>query len=487
MASSISNGDNARLMSSASGTAAAATSPPPPPPPPPPALAASGPCGVSEPIHGTVEASNTGDLLKTTLVLPTRDNVSALPFSLSLPPLFDSFGGAAATLAAAAARCAPPYPLVAFFSGFQARASSYDSYARHLASWAYAVVRYDARFLSITPDNRELGWLADVVTWAVRAAPAGALSSAASQQQPDILFTGGHSRGAKLAALQFAGSLEFARCGSGSGGANNNNNFLPKQPLPVSSAFLIDPVDNTRFTPASEAYPSAAAALRAQGADASLAIAAAGRIGACNPLESGFNSFWPGAVGGSSSFLLVFKGAGHATFSDGGRLANKLADWLCGGGDLARETAIHDTAAAMVSWFDSFVSAKVRGARAQAAGDGEESENGGDGAVSVSLDSSREEVEGEERVRVMIAKKKRPAPRDAAVPSPSAAALQENFLAWTRAAAAAGQVEFEVRGGVVPPQPAPQPAPCPAAAAAATANNVVPFPLAAKKEESVAP
>ena len=503
--------NDAKLMSSSTtgGTAA---------PPPPPALASPGPCGVSEFIHGTVEASNTGDLLKATLVLPTRDNASApglgsLPLfsSSSLPLLFSDSGTLAAD--AAAARCSPPYPLVAFFSGFQARASSYDFYARHLASWGYAVVRYDSRFLSITPDNRELGWLSDVVSWAMRTAPAGTLTSASpspsssspssspssssstpqQQQQPDVLFTAGHSRGAKLAALQYAGSLEFARCGGGGGvggsggGANSNDNFLPQQPLTISSAFLIDPVDNTRFTPASEAYPSAAAALRAQGAEASLAIAAAGKIGSCNPFEAGYNHFWP-SVSGDASFLLVFSGAGHATFNDAGKFGNKLADWLCGSGDLKRETALPDTGAAMVSWFDSVV-ARVRRSRAREATSYSE-ENAG-AAVSVSLDSDGSNEEGgEERVRVLIAKK-RPAPLDAAVPSPSTAALQENFLSWARAAEAAGQVEFEVRGGVAPPQPAPQPAPCPAAAAAgATANNAVPFPLSSsllKKEEEKAP
>jgi hypothetical protein len=49
----------------------------------------------------------------------------------------------------------------------------------------------------------------------------------------------GHSRGAKLAALHFAGSQAGA----------------------VRAAFLIDPVDNTSFTPESEAYPSACRAL----------------------------------------------------------------------------------------------------------------------------------------------------------------------------------------------------------------------------------
>ena len=516
------------MSSSASAASSAtATAATPPPPPPPPALASPGPCGVSEPIRGTVEASNTGDLLKATLVLPTREhNVSStttagsLPFSLA--PLFGSgaatpaadaaatagsFGlplfGSGATLAAlasdaAATRCSPPYPLVAFFSGFQSRASSYERYARHLASWGYAVVRYDARFLSITPDSKELGWLSDVVAWALRVAPAGTLSSSSispPSPSPDLLFTAGHSRGAKLAALQYAGSLEFARCGgaSGSGGseAPNDSYFLPRQSLKISSSFLIDPIDNTRFTPPSEAYPSAAAALRAQGDEASLGIAAAGKIGACNPLESGFNHFWPAVLGGGSdppspsSFLIVFKGAGHATFNDAGSLGNRLGDWLCGSGDLGREAAMSDAGAAMVSWFDSVVAAaKVK--KAQLANNGENGSEGR-GHVSVSLESgSSIEGEGEGRVRVLIEQRSAsPAPAGAAVPSPSAAFLQEDFRNWARRAAAAGQVEYEVRGGT---QPAPQPAPC-AKGGAAAKNHVVPFRLASSllKEEEKAP
>lgn len=378
----------------------------------------------------------------------------------------------------------------------------------------YAVVRYDTRLLSITPDNRELGWLSDVVSWALGVAPAGTLASSSSSsgpssgpRQPDLLFTAGHSRGAKLAALQYAGSLEFARCGgegggggssgaSGASGGDDETSFLPKQPLRIASAFLIDPVDNTRFTPASEAYPSAAAALRAQGSEATLAVAAAGKIGACNPLVSGYKHFWPASFGGDASFLLVFKGAGHATFNDAGRLGNKLADWLCGRGDLGREAAMSDAGAAMVSWFDGIVS-KVERARSQ------KLENAGgcdEDGVSVSLENSNSSNgNSEESVRVLIKKRPAsPAPLDAAVPSPPTAALQENFYSWARAAAAAGEVEFEVRGGLVPPQPTPQPAPCSAAAAAAAAagsrttaaaNNVVPFPAAAaaSKASAVAP
>jgi hypothetical protein len=207
---------------------------------------------------------------------------------------------------------------------------------------------------------------------------------------------------------------------------------------------------------------------------------AAGKIGACNPLESGFNHFWPSSFGGPSSFLLVLKEAGHATFNDAGRLGNKLGDWLCGRGGVSRETAIGEAGAAMVSWFDSVSSKVKKGSQLQLL----EEESSG---VSVALESDSSN-DNEDRVRVLIQKRPAPAPRDAAVPSPSTAFLQVNFYSWARAAAAAGQVGFEVRGAVEPPVPVPQPEPCPskgtATATTAAKNNAVPFPAASLSSSS---
>lgn len=49
-----------------------------------------------------------------------------------------------------------PAPLVFFFNGFMASASSYKPYAIRLASWGYAVVQYDLAPLTIVPDAIEV-------------------------------------------------------------------------------------------------------------------------------------------------------------------------------------------------------------------------------------------------------------------------------------------------------------------------------------------
>ena len=51
---------------------------------------------------------------------------------------------------------------------------------------------------------------------------------------------------------------------------------------------LIDPVDNTDFTPESADYPSAVRALR--GAGRPLAITGAGVVGRCNPPGSNYKA-----------------------------------------------------------------------------------------------------------------------------------------------------------------------------------------------------
>ena len=54
----------------------------------------------------------------------------------------------------------------------------------------------------------------------------------------------------------------------------------------VRAAYLIDPVDNTRFTPVSAEYPSAVRALRRAGRP--VGITGAGVVGRCNPKGCNF-------------------------------------------------------------------------------------------------------------------------------------------------------------------------------------------------------
>lgn len=54
----------------------------------------------------------------------------------------------------------------------------------------------------------------------------------------------------------------------------------------VKAAYLIDPVDNTTFTPESSGYPSAVKALLQSGKP--LALTGAGIVGRCNPNGSNY-------------------------------------------------------------------------------------------------------------------------------------------------------------------------------------------------------
>jgi hypothetical protein len=66
----------------------------------------------------------------------------------------------------------------------------------------------------------------------------------------------------------------------------------------VKAAYLIDPVDNTRFTPESSDYPSAVKALLHSGKQ--VGISGAGIVGCCNPKGSNFQ------VSAYLEFLLCF-------------------------------------------------------------------------------------------------------------------------------------------------------------------------------------
>lgn len=56
----------------------------------------------------------------------------------------------------------------------------------------------------------------------------------------------------------------------------------------VKAAYLIDPVDNTKFTPESSQYPSAVKALQRSGKP--VGLTGAGVVGSCNPKGSNFQA-----------------------------------------------------------------------------------------------------------------------------------------------------------------------------------------------------
>lgn len=212
-----------------------------------------------------------------------------------------------------------PYPVVFFFSGFLLKPAYYSAYANRLASWGYAVVQYDTGRWPILKDRQELPFFQQLVTW---------LSKQTNLQDVvklDQIGVAGHSRGAKLAALHLASGHPS-----------------------VKAAFLVDPVDNTRETPESMDYPSAAKALTA--ADRRVAIAGASVITACNPAGSNWEHFWPCVATGS--WLMEVYGASHNTFLRAPWLIEKALDLLCKRGPASHEDTIGLTMPAMTAWMD---------------------------------------------------------------------------------------------------------------------------------------
>ncbi|KAF8059430.1 Chlorophyllase-1 [Scenedesmus sp. PABB004] len=237
-----------------------------------------------------------------------------------------------------------PFPVLLLLNGFQARASYYTPLARRLASWGVVVCQYNAPALTIIPDAAELPFLGEVVTWLKAAAE----SQPALQGRADLtrLLVGGHSRGGKLAALHYA---------AGAVGG-----------VPLRGAFLIDPVDNTKFTAESAEYPSATKALRAAGRP--FGMAAAGIVGSSNPEGSNWRAFEAAAPAGS--WALVLRRAGHTTFMKPPTgVETWLLDRIFGGGPMPRDAAISQTAAAMLAWFGE-QQLLSRGAPAHEAGGG---------------------------------------------------------------------------------------------------------------------
>jgi hypothetical protein len=293
---------------------------------------------------------------------------------------------------------AAPVPIVAFLGGFQSRASFYRPLARRLASHGFAVLQYTSPLLQIVPDAHELPFLGAACGWL-----RGALNQ--QQQEPAGAATApvplpldweraavmGHSRGGKLAALHFARGF-----GVGAGGAEAAAGAA--QTPRFRACFLVDPVDNTPFTPESALYPSAVRAIRDLGArfapgsvphpppppplvppptsttpvacaaappapppppQPKVGIIAAGIIGPSNPAGSNWRLFARAADEAlPGSRTLVLPDAGHTSFFSappGGALGATLIDAMFGGGKCTRESVLDRTAAAAVAWLDAEV------------------------------------------------------------------------------------------------------------------------------------
>ena len=201
----------------------------------------------------------------------------------------------------------------------------YRSYATHLASWGYAVLQYDlATGVNLTPDAIEVGFLPSLVAWAV----AAAAGEGSSLDTADRLVVAGHSRGGKLAALQFCS---------------------PPAGLSIAAAGLIDPVDSTVFSPESPPYPSAIACFKARD-PGPVSLMGAGIVGACNPPGANYPD-WAAVVEAPPSWTARILKAAHGTFVYSKPL-DVAVDAVCVPGGVSHEVAATTAAAQLTAWFD---------------------------------------------------------------------------------------------------------------------------------------
>ncbi|EIE24592.1 hypothetical protein COCSUDRAFT_62023 [Coccomyxa subellipsoidea C-169] len=137
----------------------------------------------------------------------------------------------------------------------------------------------------------------------------------------DRIAVAGHSRGAKLAYR-----------------------------AQVKAAYLIDPVDNTTFTPESAEYPSAVRALRQSGKP--VGITGAGIVGKCNPNGSNYEEFNGAAP--AKSWLTLVAQSSHTEFLNAGFILNRAFALLCGNrGSNSFQETLRLTAPPMLAWMDS--------------------------------------------------------------------------------------------------------------------------------------
>ncbi|KAL6771963.1 hypothetical protein ACKKBG_A28455 [Auxenochlorella protothecoides x Auxenochlorella symbiontica] len=213
-----------------------------------------------------------------------------------------------------------PSPILYLFNGFRMTSSYYKAYAQRAASWGYLVVQYDTPFFSLPTVVQEMDVHPALHAW-VEAQGKAASGLLSGRVAAGTCATAGHSRGGKLATLLYLQHRAY-----------------------IKACFLIDPVDGSSQSPASD--PSAAAALAAAGA--AVGMSSAGRIGSCNPRASGSLAFW--AAAGPGSWNSVLSNANHACFAQAGWLMNHAFDLLCGRSGLGREAAQQLATVPMLTW-----------------------------------------------------------------------------------------------------------------------------------------
>jgi len=183
------------------------------------------------------------------------------------------------------------------------------------------VVQYDTSFGSLPSVASEVNAFPSLLAWVqTESGPGGKLGNYSDPSAPVVA---GHSRGGKIAALIFA---------------NNNS---------VKAAWLIDPIDASRWAPESPENPSAARALARSGKTAG--IEGAGILSSCNPTEGNYQVMFDAS--GPGSWEVFIPGASHSSFSDAGVVLNAVQDALCSRGRISRAEVANLTATPMLAWY----------------------------------------------------------------------------------------------------------------------------------------
>ncbi|KAG2436572.1 hypothetical protein HYH02_011509 [Chlamydomonas schloesseri] len=219
------------------------------------------------------------------------------------------------------------WPLVVLSAGFLLRSELYDSYARDLASWGFAVALYDLP--EITDDVTMVTAITSIVDMATRD------PRVAPHVDAGCVLLAGHSRGGKLSALAAASDPRVRGVG------------------------LLDPVDVTGMTPMGPNYPSALPAMRvACGPPRRLPALVVGAAlnGDVIPADGNFRRFASATPG--PCWLLELRGAGHLQFLD---MQVGLFAMLSKSGPTPDELVRRISKAALVAWARELAAPLARG------------------------------------------------------------------------------------------------------------------------------
>jgi hypothetical protein len=216
-------------------------------------------------------------------------------------------------------------PLVVFFNGFQSNYTWYSSMLDDVASWGFVTVQYQIPvFLSsVTEEIRR--YYVPLMEWVSNGGMDEALAPKTRiTVNVSEVMSAGHSRGGKVASLVYTTTDQ------------------------LRSAFLIDPVDSSVFSPISEPdNPSAVDSLAESGKN--IAVVGASVRSSCNPSQGNYEKFF--AAGAQGSWEIVMNETSHSQFSDAGFVMNAVQDTLCGKGSSDRGYIAGTMATSMVSWF----------------------------------------------------------------------------------------------------------------------------------------